>query len=84
MKTLIRHIAVLTIVSTLALAQSAFAGECCKKVASAAKEGKTCEKHVDAKCCKKAAASVAKNVAKGEKAKECAKCASGKKAESKS
>ena len=84
MKTLIRHIAVLTVISTLALAQSAFAGECCKKVASATKEGKTCEKHVSAKCCKKAASDVAKNVTKGEKAKECAKCAADKKTEKQS
>jgi hypothetical protein len=72
MKKLFRYVAVAVVVSTLAIAQSAFAGECCKKAAAQAKAGKACEKCIgDHQCCKDAVAKVAKDG----KAKECAKCA---------
>ncbi len=72
MKTLLRSLTVAAVMVSLAL--SAVAGECCKKAAEAAKEGKTCahcEKH---KCCKDAVAAVEKDG----KAKACEKCAKHK------
>lgn len=80
MKKLFRYVAVAAVVSTLALAQSAFAGECCKKAASNTKAGKTCEKCLTEQCCKDASAKVAKNG----KAKDCEKCAAAKKEDKKS
>lgn len=81
MKKLFRYVAVMAVVSTLSLAQSAFAGECCKKAAGQAKAGKVCEKCVgDHQCCKDAIAKVTKDG----KAKECAKCAAAKKEDKKS
>ena len=74
MKKLFRYVAVAVVVSTLALAQSAFAGECCKKAAADTKAGKTCEKELANKCCKDASA----KVAKAGEAKPCAKCAAKK------
>lgn len=79
MKKLIRYVAVAAVVSTLALAPSAFAGECCKKAAAKTKEGTACAKDLKAKCCKEASA----KVAKAGEAKDCTKCA-GKKDEKKS
>lgn len=80
MKKLIRYVAVAAVVSTMALAQSAFAGECCKKAAANTKAGKTCAKELAAKCCKDASA----KVAKAGEAKSCEKCASAKSNEKKS
>ncbi|MDQ6632401.1 MAG: hypothetical protein M3Y82_11720 [Verrucomicrobiota bacterium] len=81
MKKLFRSIAIVAVVSTMALAQSAFAGQCCKKAADQAKAGKACEKCIgEHKCCKDAIADVTKNG----KAKECAKCAAAKKEDKKS
>ena len=75
MKKLFRYVAVAAVVSTLAIAQSAFAGECCKKAADQAKAGKACEKCIgDHQCCKDAVAKVSKDG----KAKECTKCAAKK------
>ena len=75
MQKLFRYAAVAAVVSTLALAQSAFAGECCKKAADQAKAGKACEKCIgDHQCCKDAIAKVTKDG----KAKDCAKCAAKK------
>ena len=71
MKKLFRYVAVAAVVSTMALAQSAFAGECCKKAATNTKAGKTCAKELTAKCCKDASA----KVAKAGEAKPCEKCA---------
>jgi len=79
MKQLIRYVAVAAVVSTLALAQSAFAGECCKKAAADTKAGKACAKCEEHQCCKDASA----KVAKAGEAKPCAKCAA-KKVEKKS
>jgi hypothetical protein len=73
MKTLLRYLTLTAVVGALSIS-SALAGECCKKAAAAAKEGKTCshcEKH---KCCKDAAAKVEKN----KEAKACDKCAKAK------
>ncbi|MEO5804849.1 MAG: hypothetical protein ABIR24_15100 [Verrucomicrobiota bacterium] len=75
MKKIFRYVAVAVVVSTLAFAQSAFAGECCKKAASQAKAGKACEKCVgDHQCCKDAIA----KAAKAGEVKTCAKCAAKK------
>ena len=81
MKKLFRYVAVAAVVSTLAIAQSAFAGECCKKAASQAKAGKACEKCIgDHQCCKDAIA----KAAKAGEVKSCAKCNAAKKEEKKS
>jgi hypothetical protein len=81
MKKLLRSIAIVAVVSTMALTPSAFAGQCCKKASDKAKAGKACEKCVaDHKCCKDAVAKVTKD---GE-AKECTKCAAAKKEDKKS
>jgi hypothetical protein len=70
MKSLLRYLTVALVAGTLALS-SAYAGECCKKAADAAKKGTACEKCLDHKCCKDAAAKVAKD---GKAAKACDKC----------
>ncbi len=80
MKKLFRYVAVVAIVSTMALAQTAFAGECCKKAGNQTKSGKACEKCLTEQCCKDASAKVAKDG----KAKECSKCAAAKKDDKKS
>lgn len=81
MKKLFRYIGVVAVVSTMALAQTAFAGECCKKAAGQAKAGKACEKCIgEHQCCKDAIAKVTKDG----KAKECSKCAAAKKEDKKS
>jgi len=75
MKKLFRYVAVAAVVSTLAIAQSAFAGECCKKAADQAKAGKACEKCIgDHQCCKDAIA----KASKAGEVKACAKCAAKK------
>jgi hypothetical protein len=64
MKKLIQYLSVGIISATLAMS-TAFAGECCKKAAAAAKEGKLCAKCMkeDAHgCCKKAAEAAGKEV----------------------
>lgn len=74
MKSLIRSLTLATVVGCLFLAQSAFAGDCCKQAAADTKAGKVCEHCLTKQCCKDAAAKVAKD---GE-AKACAKCAAKK------
>jgi len=74
MKSLIRSLTLATIVGCLFMAQSAFAGECCKKAIADTKAGKVCEQCLTKQCCKDASAKVAKDG----QAKTCAKCAAKK------
>jgi len=72
MQKLIRYVAVAVVAGTLALSQTAWAGECCKKAGEQAKKGETCSKcSADAPgCCKKAMDKASKD----KDAKACAKC----------
>ncbi len=74
MKTLSRYITIAVVAGVLALSQSAWAGDCCKKAANATKKGKACEKCLTEACCKEAS----KKVVKDGEAKECTKCAAKK------
>ena len=75
MKSLIRSLTLAAVVGCLLMAQSAFAGECCKKAAAGTKAGKVCEHCLTKQCCKDASAKVAKDG----KAKACEVCAAKKK-----
>ena len=71
MKNIIKHLAVLTAV--LSLAASSYAGDCCTKAAADAKAGKTCEKCAKDACCKETVKAL------GKEAKACEKCAAKEK-----
>jgi len=70
-----------TIAATAAFisATPAFAKECCDAATAKTKSGEACEKCVDHACCKTAAKTAAKDMAKaGGKAMECKTCAAKK------
>jgi hypothetical protein len=71
MKNLFKNLTVMAAV--LALAATAYAGDCCVKASKDAKEGKTCEKCATEACCKEAIKKLGKD------AKECTACAAKKK-----
>jgi len=72
MKKAVRMFAVALV--AIAMTSSAFADDCCKKTATAAKAGKACEKCSKDACCKEAA----KEVKTKGSAKACEKCAAVK------
>ena len=74
MKNIIRYVCATAIAATLLLSTSAWAGECCKKAAAAAKSGKTCSHCETKQCCKDTVAKMEKDG----KVKACEKCAKAK------
>jgi hypothetical protein len=70
MKTIIKTLSVIAI--AMALAGTAYAGECCTKAVDKAKKGETCAKCETTKCCQDAVKKL------GDKAKACTACAKAK------
>ncbi len=71
---MIRYAGATIVVAMLLVSSTAWAGECCKKAADAAKAGKTCSHDQTKQCCKDTVAKLEKEG----KAKACEKCAKPK------